>query len=438
MNVFVIACVLAAAHLVAGVRLTKRRSKATSVQEFSVVCTIEVLALSRELGPESVTSDGPAEFGECTTLDGITYALDFADVERLKPGDIVSLRLAETEASAMGQPLYKAMDIAVLYSQPASQTVNQQAGFSILAIETKWSDGRVSDSRDAIMSNLEKTKNMLRNASYNTFNPTIQFTSVSVRQRWEDVAQKCQFGTIRDLVTPLATGASTATYRFVFVPREPAGACAAWAGIASVGCGRPRDPPRAGACTALYRNPGDFVQGHELGHNLGLLHAGGLKNGNWVEYGDPKAIMGASYIQNAFYSAPARSLVGWLQTNQAGEVLVRTSGKFKLSSVSLPKRYNGADAVAIKFSCGTCKSKVPGFETNVGGDIFVSFSHGQVYVHLARPSGRGTEAWASLANGGTWVNNHQGNAVHVCQISTNIAEVGMANTAAAAKSACAR
>ena len=88
--------------------------------------------------------------------------------------------------------------------------------------------------------------------------------------------------------------ASRYDYREIFIPHDINGddnGCTPWGAQADVGNGHPSRIPNPGASNALYRQGGPFVRAHELGHNFGLLHAGGQGHtrdghltGGWLEY----------------------------------------------------------------------------------------------------------------------------------------------------------
>jgi hypothetical protein len=123
-----------------------------------------------------------------------------------------------------------------------------------------------------------------------------------------------------------------------------------------------------------FRNPGQPVLAHELGHNLGLRHAYGLvcRQGAMrvavgdsctsVEYGDDWDVMGHS---RASFSVPTLARLGW-----AGRIATaRTSGTFRLADVE----NSGTDLQGLRIPLGDGASYwveyQPRHSTQVGRSI---------------------------------------------------------------------
>jgi hypothetical protein len=246
-------------------------------------------------------------------------------------------------------------------------------------------------------------------------------------------------------------------YQFhqIIIPSSPSGGCG-WGGLANLGCGH---YDKIGnyrlPCTAWYRVPQIFAWTHELGHNLGLSHAGGDNGGStFVEYGDRQASMGASYRMSSF-TASARHQMGVLH-DTPGEAAEwdPSKGKVRLQSLSLPLPSPESGAyVGVRFNCPNCVSKVR--NKPQGGNVWVQFRgdegyskyrlseewQNKVYVHLHRAYtskywGRGSELWARLGAREGWSAPEADYAVHVCSIDGDVATVAFGSTEAEAASSC--
>lgn len=101
-------------------------------------------------------------------------------------------------------------------------------------------------------------------------------------------------------------------YRWHLISKSQArGPNCVWAGLATVGCGE-RGPDRDHVCRSMiwpgYANE-IFLWQHEVGHNLGLYHAGALG----MEYADESCSMGG-WGQQPFercYNLPHATQLGW-------------------------------------------------------------------------------------------------------------------------------
>ena len=238
---------------------------------------------------------------------------------------------------------------------------------------------------------------------------------------------------------------SNYTYREYFLPIDRDIGCR-WGGLAMMGCGRYGHIPAPGSCRAWYRQSGAFTRAHELGHNLGLAHAGGEQGGSFVEYGDPQAIMGASFVMSSFI-AGARSQLGTLPDSQ---LITWTPGMRhrEIYSISHDLHTTGTARAALKFACPNCVPRVESRSGNIGGEIWVQYRgnegysslalsqqdyQNRVYVHLmrrvnSRYGGSGSELWANLAQGQGYTIPNSGTSVYVCSINTqtDVADIGVA------------
>jgi len=414
-----------------GFRLQRKNELAAS--DVNVVCTYEHLSILFDEEEAEKRGQGDTEIGECVAEDGGVYAVDPNDLEWAEHGDVLSLRLRPLAGiSDSGAPMFKVKKAELVHREEANMSV-QASGRSVVAVGTTWSDGLKSATKSSIMSNLEATKKIIQESSYGSFRfSNTAYISGSVPKSWSHEVKRCKVSELRQAVEHAIPKSKDHMYRMLFIPNEPKGC--GWLGVASLGCGRPGSSAKPGACWSMYRLDKPFTQAHELGHNFGLMHADGERRGNYVEYGDPQAIMGASPSRSTF-AAAARFQVGWLR-ERAGEVRTSRWGVFKLSVLTSGKNFRGADAVTVKFDCNLCVPKVEKKKHMVGGSIFVSYGYGKVMVHLRRVNNKGTEHWAALGNGQAWINPFGSNAVHVCKLTSTLATVAIGTSAYAAKRLC--
>jgi hypothetical protein len=141
-----------------------------------------------------------------------------------------------------------------------------------------------------------------------------------------------------------ASGVNLSLYRHrVYVlPRYDLLACG-WAGLAQVGCGS--------WCRAwIAEGESPMVYAHELGHNVGMAHAGtdpendGVVNSEYGDYSDP---MGLSRDWHVF-NAPHVDQMGWFGAYPGTIATVAGSGVYDLRPMSVhPLSVGGLRALKI-------------------------------------------------------------------------------------------
>lgn len=105
----------------------------------------------------------------------------------------------------------------------------------------------------------------------------------------------------------------------------PTDAPCGWAGLGNVGCGT--------SCSAWVIGTGASVLSHELGHNMGMMHASTDANNDGVidaEYGDRTDVMGNGYGQS---NAPHRVERNWTAIDPAMVKTVTTSQTVTLDTL---------------------------------------------------------------------------------------------------------
>jgi len=156
-----------------------------------------------------------------------------------------------------------------------------------------------------------------------------------------------------------------------------------WWGIASVGCRPPKHifEPREGTrCWSYLRaDPSGLPQSlrlHELGHNLGLRHAGRGANA----YGDSSAVMGMPYPSWRGYLATNRHQMGYIPDTHVYTAADQKTVVLTLNSVSGSSSAadpSSATYMGARWFCPECTGR----QWRGGGYIFVSY---RSHEHLDR------------------------------------------------------
>ena len=156
----------------------------------------------------------------------------------------------------------------------------------------------------------------------------------------------CNGGTILEDVRAVADDAGHAasgyTHVEILLPSGMKDIGCFWAGFASVGCSKPKDAPRAGACWSLIRSSSAPVRAHEFGHNIGLGHANSLAR----EYGDYSGVMGNDYrwrffsLPNAWSAGfvPQSEIIDWRGHNAKWVLMDRSASPYILLLSLAPSR----------------------------------------------------------------------------------------------------
>jgi len=228
------------------------------------------------------------------------------------------------------------------------------------------------------------------------------------------------------------------THFEIFIPTQIAGC--GWGGLAVVGCSKPQDPRRGGACWAMIRDGYATTRSHEFGHNIGLGHAGA----NELEYGDNSGVMGSDRNWKTWNLANSYS-AGFVGDAQ---LLNYESGDYKieLHDFTASPHYptaSGTRKTGVHFPCAGCLWTSRDGDPAGGGDLFVSFKAGTngfdsaldtqykmvVSIHLLREGGnRGTDLYAQLTAGQSSTETSSGLVVKACAINADHAVVAITST----------
>lgn len=453
-----------------------QKRQTTSRQRISVECVLNVFE-SDEVTDSSESCD--YHYVLCVSEEGVYYVRDESrsdhlSLESIVPGSTVLIELEELDTadllgctvpspwSTSGSPLYQAVSVTSVSGLELSEVaVSSAQEMDLLMIVTIfsgtdniWDEGELYEQvfeTGASLNDLfvHSSSGQLSVSSSMTKVVTVTLAS-DWASSWSSVTNCPYMDVMSEALEAVeeqhGIDPNAYTYREIFMPSG--GGCG-WAGLASVGCGHPsRGLPRPGACIAWYNYKSIGVRAHELGHNLGLLHAAAESGGSFTEYGDYQSMMGyGAFYAPISYLPSARYQLGLL-AEVSGEVIEwaeDSSSPVLLSSTSVELGVGGADAVAVMIPCDDCVPQTSTYVSNVGGSLWVTFRgeesswadevissqfRQKVFVHLARwyasvYYGGGTELWATLSEGETYDLPYTGFSVKFCELIDNTSRVSI-------------
>jgi len=430
------------------------------------------------------------EFSECTAGKKTYYLKEDQLTERFGSGDELSLTLAATptppDLAKWGTPweldnvpLYSVIAMSLLKPEAETEAVKKEKyGVSfmesgatkepkLLAMILKYSDKKLPITEAEVMNSLvgkpmdaagkpvASIAEMWKTASYGQLTLRKEHVTVVTVDMGGDLAaihgsQKCPLTDIADVALQKvqrqhSVDPDSYTFRELFMPSV---GCQFIARVRDNGLAHPSKLPNPGCCISWYQGNDIATIAHELGHQLGLGHAGGEQNGKWEGYGDGAAVMGNSGAMTG-YTIGAREQSGWLSVKR-GEILEwspeSSDSTFTLGPVSKPLNQPGADAVGIKIACRNCMPNVASTRRGgAGGHLMVSFRgdegltngvgkdyQNKVFVHLMRKvnkyyplNGRGSELWWIAVAGNSYQLPETSDKLYVCSISGGLAKIAI-------------
>ena len=128
---------------------------------------------------------------------------------------------------------------------------------------------------------------------------------------------------------------------FLFPPRE------------TIGCGVTGIGEIAGDTTWLFGLSANSFT-HELGHNLGLFHAGRRDSaGIAAQYGDLSSPMGSFQAEAVLFSAPHRSQLGWIPATEQEAIAAGVTARRSLYALERQGNATVARVVSIPLADGS-------------------------------------------------------------------------------------
>lgn len=163
--------------------------------------------------------------------------------------------------------------------------------------------------------------------------------------------------------------------------------------------------PRSAILNCVYTD----AFAHELGHNLGLRHAGTVGN----EYGDRSDFMGYATLMLRQVNAPHKVEMGWIAPSQV--IDVTASGVFDLAPLELDQTSAGGRPQVLRIpKRDTNENWFLSYRQPIGYDVSLNSTYTQG-ASLHHHSGSGpTTLWGMFSDGRVW--NDFVNSIMVTQL----------------------
>ncbi|MBX7255470.1 MAG: hypothetical protein K1Y02_03825 [Candidatus Hydrogenedentes bacterium] len=186
-----------------------------------------------------------------------------------------------------------------------------------------------------------------------------------------------------------------------------------WSGVANVGPGNP-----ARAWVVGIRYPDAFA--HELGHNLGMYHAGTDTNNDGVTdnaYGDLSDIMGYCGVGYRHPDAPHKEQLGFFTGYSERVKVVQAGGTYTIAPLALNPWETNLPQVLKIYKPNTGEYYYLSYRTLLGYDSALNSGYAnQLNIH--RYAGAQTSFVKALADGGIFQDTANG--IKVTQLSHNV------------------